>query len=107
MEIKGTAVTAIRDHVKANFPDKYNDWLNSLSDPAKDIYSGVIDSSKWYPLNEACIEPTRKTADLFYRSNYEKGAWDAGRYSAEKGLSGIYKIFVKASSPGYIVQRAS
>lgn len=107
MEIKGTAVTAIRDHVKSNFPDKYSDWLNSLSESSKDIYAGVIDSSKWYPLNEGGIEPTKKTADLFYKGNYEKGAWDGGRYSAEKGLTGIYKIFVKASSPGYIIQRAS
>ncbi|MBN1951571.1 MAG: hypothetical protein JW801_10230 [Bacteroidales bacterium] len=107
IEIKGTAVTAIRDHVKANFPEKYSEWIETLPEASKDIFSGVIDSSRWYPLQEGGIIPTRKTADLFFRSNYEKGAWEGGRYSAEKGLTGIYKIFVKASSPAYIIQRAT
>jgi hypothetical protein len=107
LEIKGTAVTAIRDHVKANYPEKYVEWLDSLPEGSRAIYLGVIDSSKWYPLDEGGVIPTRKTADLFYNGNYEKGAWDGGRYSAEKGLTGIYKIFVKASSPTYIIQRAT
>ena len=32
---------------------------------------------------------------MFYNGNLEEGAWEAGRYSAEKALTGIYKIFVK------------
>jgi hypothetical protein len=107
MEIKGTAITAIRDYVKLNFPDKLPEWLNRLPETSKNIYSGVIDSSRWYPLEEGGIIPTRHTAELFFKGNYEKAAWEGGRYSAEKGLSGIYKIFVKASSPAYIIQRAS
>ena len=43
----------------------------------------------------------------YYEGDYKKGAWESGRFSAEKALNGIYKIFVKASSPGYIIQRAS
>ena len=107
LEIKGTAVTAIRDYVKANHPQRFSEWMEALPESSKDIFSGVIDSSKWYPLEEGGVVPTRKTADLFFRGNYEKGAWEAGKYSAEKGLTGIYKIFVKASSPAYIIQRAT
>lgn len=107
MEIKGTAITAIRDHVKSNFPEKFSEWLEGLPATSKDIYSGVIDSSRWYPLKEGGIIPTKRTAEMFYKGNYEKGAWEAGRYSAEKGLTGIYKIFVKASTPSYIIQRAT
>lgn len=50
MEIKGTAVIAIRDFVKANYADKYNDWMQSLPENVKMIYSGVIDSSNRYSL---------------------------------------------------------
>lgn len=107
MEIKGTAVIAIRDFVKTNFGDKYNEWLLSLPDNAKSIFSGVIDSSGWYPLEEGGLIPTKMTAEMFFNGDYEKGAWDAGKFSAQKALTGIYKIFVKASSPGYIIQRAS
>ena len=107
MEIKGTAVIAIRDFVKSNYQEKYYDWLRSLPENVQTIYSKVIDSSQWYPLKEGGLLPTRKIADLFFNGDYEKGAWEAGKYSAQKALTGIYKIFVKASSPGYIVQRAS
>jgi hypothetical protein len=107
MEIKGTAVIAIRDFVKINYGDKYNEWVQSLPDNVKKIFSGVIDSSNWYPLSEGGLIPTKRTAEMFFNGDYEKGAWDAGRYSAQKALTGIYKIFVKASSPGYIIQRAS
>jgi hypothetical protein len=107
MEIKGTAITAIRDYVKSNHPEKFSEWLNALPEASKDIYSGVIDSSRWYPLNEGGILPTRKTVDMFFDGDYKRGAWEAGKFSAEEGLTGIYKLFVKAASPGYIIQRAS
>jgi hypothetical protein len=32
---------------------------------------------------------------------------EAGIFSAERALTGIYKIFVKAASPSFIIQRAS
>jgi hypothetical protein len=107
MEIKGTAVLAIRDFVKTNYADNYNEWIQSLPEKVRKIYSGVIDSSGWYPLGEGGVIPTKKTAEMFFNGDYERGAWDAGMFSAQKALTGIYKIFVKASSPGYIIQRAS
>jgi len=107
MEIKGTAVIAIRDYVKLNHMDLYNTWIDSLSKDSSYIFKNAIDSSKWYPIQDGGIMPTKKAADMFFDGDYKKGAWEMGKYSAEKALTGIYKIFVKASSPGYIVQRAS
>ncbi len=107
MEIKGTAILAIRDFVKDNFQEKFNEWINSLPNDSKLIYTGAIDSSRWYPLEAGGIVPTKKTAELFYQNDYKKGALEAGRFSAEKALTGIYKIFVKAASPSFIIQRAS
>jgi hypothetical protein len=107
MEIKGTAVIAIRDFVKTNYFDRYNEWLQSLPDNVRSIYAGIIDSSDWYPLGTGGLIPTKRTAEMFFDGDYKKGAWDAGRFSAQKALTGIYKIFVKASSPAYIIQRAS
>jgi hypothetical protein len=107
MEIKGTAILAIRDFVKTNYQEKYNEWLDSLPDDSRMIYSAAIDSSKWYPLLAGGLVPTRKTAEMFYNSDYIKGAFEAGQFSAEKALTGIYKIFVKAAAPSYIIQRAS
>ena len=107
MEIKGTAVIAIRDYIKTNYPKDYNDWLKGLSEGSRNIFLEAIDSSKWYPIDKGGIEPTRKAIEMFSSGDYKQGAWDAGRFSAQKALTGIYKIFVKASSPGYIIERAS
>jgi hypothetical protein len=107
MEIKGTAILAIRDFVKVNHQEGYNDWINALPEESKGIFTAAIDSSKWYPLLAGGLIPTRKTAEMFYRGDYIAGAFDAGQFSAEKALTGIYKIFVKAAAPSYIIQRAS
>jgi hypothetical protein len=107
MEIKGTAILAIRDYVKVNHQEKFTEWLNSLPDESKRIFSGAIDSSKWYPLLSGGLIPTKKTAEMFFNGDYINGAFEAGQFSAERALTGIYKIFVKAAAPSYIIQRAS
>ena len=44
--------------------------------------------------------------DQFYDSPKE-GAWKSGRFSAEVGLSGLYKVFVVISTPTFLIKRAS
>jgi hypothetical protein len=106
MEIKGTALLAIRDFVKLNHKDKYETWLNMLNDDSRNIFNSAIDSTLWYPVDIGAVEPTTKIGELIFMNDLKKGAWESGRYSAEKGLTGIYKIFVKASSPNFIISRA-
>lgn len=106
MEIKGTAVLAIRDFVKNNFKDNYDSWVASLPADSKSIFSTSIDSTTWYPVAVGAVEPTTAIGIMFYANDIKKGAWESGRYSAKKALTGIYKIFVKASSPGFIISRA-
>jgi hypothetical protein len=103
MEIKGTAVKAIRDFVKTYYQDKFEDWLELLPAGAKQIYTGTIDSTKWYPLSEGGIVPTLKIGELFFSGNYNVAALESGKYSAQKALTGIYNFFVKASSPAHIL----
>ncbi len=107
MDIKGTAIIAIRDFVKISYPDDFQKWLNALPDSSKQIFSGVIDATKWYDVKDAAIEPTKQIAELFFSGDLKQGAWESGKFSADKALKGIYKIFVKASSPQYIISRAS
>lgn len=107
MEVKGAAVLAIKEFVKTNYKTEYNEWLDSLGEKSKSIYVGPIDATKWYPVEEAAVNPTEVLSDFFFNGDKSKGAWESGRYSAHKALTGIYKIFVKASSPAYIIQRAS
>lgn len=107
MEVKGSAVNSVPEFVRIKYGESFDEWLDSLSEDSRKIMKEpIIPAISWYPIRPGLIEPTRKICELFY-GNDEKGAWEAGRFSAEKGLIGIYKIFVKLGSPKFIVGRAA
>lgn len=106
MEIKGSAVKSIKDFVEANYPERYNEWKESLPEDSKKIFSRPIYATNWYPLEYGAIIPSELIGTILYNSA-EKGAWESGRYSAEIALNGIYKVFVKVLNPKYLIQRAS
>jgi hypothetical protein len=105
MEIKGVSVKAAPEFVRERFGSRYDEWFDSLSEPSKKVVKNALPSN-WYPLHEAVIEPTKKVCDLFYGGS-EEGAREVGRTSADKALKGVYKIFVRVGSPGFIISRAS
>ena len=106
MEIKGVAVKSIQSFVEEKHPDKYKDWLNSLSEKSKYIMSGRIIDGAWYSMKDAAVEPTERICDLFFYGS-DKGAREAGRLSAERGLKGIYSLFIRILSPQFLISRAS
>ena len=107
MEIKGVAAKSISEFVKKKYPSEYNSWINSLPPQSRKlIYDGIV-SNKWYPVDEAAVLPTKKLGELLFNNNMKNAAWESGRYSAESALTGIYKLYVRLSSPGHIINRAS
>ncbi|MDA3893058.1 MAG: hypothetical protein PF517_15455 [Salinivirgaceae bacterium] len=106
MEIKGTAVKSINDFVLKKFGNRYTEWFNSLSQGSKDIFQSAL-TNGWYPLKEGVVEPTEKIAELFYGGDTTKGALESGKHSAEVALNGVYKLYVRFSSPGHVVDRGS
>jgi hypothetical protein len=106
MEIKGTAIISLQEFVKKNFRERFDEWLISLPEASRKIMDGAILVNSWYPIQDAVIEPTKKMCDLFYHGDV-KGAWEAGRFSAEHALKGIYKVFVKIGSPEFIIDKSS
>lgn len=107
MEIKGSAVKSIAEYVKRNHSESYQDWLNSLPHQSKKIFSEPVLPSNWYPVTDAAVVPTKQLAEFFFDKDIEKGAWQSGRYSAETALTGLYKFFVMAASPHFIISKAS
>ena len=103
MEIKGTAVKTIPDFVKSKFPNRYDEWISSLPENSKKIISSTIFANNWYPAEDAAVIPTQYIGKILFSNNPTKAAWESGRYSAEVGLTGIYRFFVKASSPSFII----
>ncbi len=106
MEVKGSAVKSITDFIKKNHSDKYQEWLEVLPEESKKHFMKPILPSNWYPVIEAAVLPTEKLAELFFDNDPIKAAWESGRFSAETALTGLYKFFVKAASPHFIVGKA-
>ena len=106
MEVKGTAVKSIKDYVEKKYNAHLNEWIQSLPETSQNIMQGNIFVNNWYPMKDAAVEPTKALAKRFYNNDIPKAARESGKYSAETGLKGVYKIFVRVASPNYIMQRA-
>jgi len=105
MDIKGTAVKSISEYVQKEYPEKYKAWLRSLPPDSQTIFKDGIISANWYDIEQAAIIPTKKVGEVLF-DDCKKGAWESGRFSAEQALNGIYKLYVKFSSPNHIIDRA-
>ncbi|MBN2273846.1 MAG: hypothetical protein JXR41_06305 [Bacteroidales bacterium] len=105
MEIKGSAVKSIPEYIKKNHSEKYANWLESLPEESQRIFQDPVLPSSWYPLKDAAIIPTEKLGEMLYGDPL-KGAWQCGRHSAEVALTGLYKFFIKAASPFFIISKA-
>jgi hypothetical protein len=106
MEVKGTAVRSTPLFVRKQFGQRFDEWIGSLSDKSAEIMKSKVETDLWYPLQEAFVEPTSNICDLFYGGD-QRGAWELGRFSADYALWGLYRLFVRIGSPGYMIKRAS
>ncbi|MEN7549807.1 hypothetical protein AAG747_17920 [Rapidithrix thailandica] len=105
MEVKGSVVKSIYNFVETQFPTQHKVWLNALPSTSADIYNDAILATQWYPIEEAVIRPTELLCQMFYQGS-PRGAWEAGMYSAQEALTGVYKVFVMISTPAFLMNRA-
>ncbi|MCK4528857.1 hypothetical protein KAW18_15925 [candidate division WOR-3 bacterium] len=107
MQVKGTAVCVLPKFIIEYFgKNELQEWLDSLTPVAQDVFNSHILASKWFSLNEILVEPTKKALDLFYNGDI-KGALEIGRFSADYGLKGVYKAFVRIATPQALMTRSS
>ena len=107
MKVKGTSIKSTRDFVKAKFPNRYEEWIKSLSPDSQKLYQNKVNVSEWYDLKIAYTDPLDEIVKLFYNKNAKKGGIEMGMYSAEIGLKGIYKVFLLVATPQYLMKRST
>lgn len=105
MKVKGTVVNSVKKFVQKEIDGDFDVWMNKLSPKSKEIYSGTILATEWYPIQEGVVEPTRLIGELFYGGDIKKAAWLSGKFSAKDALTGIYKVFVLIATPQFIIRR--
>lgn len=107
MEVKGVALTSLPTFIQQRFSEAgFHQWLEALSEEQRKELAEPVLEQNWYPLREYFIEPTQVMCDLFYHGDL-LGAWENGRFSADYGLSKIFKVFIKIGTPSFILKRAS
>jgi hypothetical protein len=108
MEVKGRALKSMQSYVRKKFGQEgFDRWLSAISTEAYMVYSQPIDTDQWFPLKTMLIDPTANIAQLFYEWDLKKAAWELGRFSADFGLKGPFRILVKIGSPNYFVHKSS
>ena len=105
MRVRGSVIRSIDEFVKVKHSQKYQEWRSSLPQSASKLYDEASPSD-WYPVADGVVTPTELLCRMFY-NDPKLGAWESGRFSAEVALSGIYKVFVLISTPGFMLKRAS
>ncbi len=107
VEVSGLAVVTVPLFIKENFGEEgFEKWKAKLSPEIREIYNHAIMVNQWFDLQKIFVEPTKILCDLFYDGDY-KAAWEFGRFSADYGLKGVLKVFVKMGSVNYFIKRAS
>jgi hypothetical protein len=108
VEVKGAAVKSMPKYIVKKFgKDGLNQWLDKISYEAYSVYTSHIKTKDWYPMKTVLIEPTANIAQLFFNWDLKRAAWDCGRYSADFGLKGVYRVFIKMGSPKFLIDKAS
>lgn len=105
MQVRGSVIKSIDQFVADVHGQQYEAWKKNLSSASSLLLSSVS-AANWYPVHPGAIAPTELLCDMFY-PNKKEGALASGRYSAEVGLKGIYKVFVLVSSPSFLMKRAA
>lgn len=107
VEVSGLAVVTIPLFIKDTFGEEgYEKWLSRLDPEIQEIYKGVIPVNKWFDIQKIFVKPSEILCDMFYDGDH-KAAWQFGRFSADYGLKGVLKVFVKLASVNYFIRRAS
>lgn len=108
MEVRGRALKSIQNFVRKEFGQEgFDRWLDTIPVEAYTVYSLSIDANEWFPLKKLLIEPTANIAQLFYEWDLKKASWEMGRYSADFGLKGPFRLFFKVGSTKFLIHKSS
>ncbi|HMK48203.1 MAG TPA: hypothetical protein VK436_16390 [Methanocella sp.] len=105
MYVKGHLLMMMMSFIKENYGGQgLNNWIQSLSPQAAEIYCGDINKNDWYPLKIALIAPAEKASTMFYKDDL-RGAIEFGRYVARKENKKKFLLFPVRPSPTTKINR--
>ncbi|MDI6740386.1 MAG: hypothetical protein QME74_08495 [Candidatus Edwardsbacteria bacterium] len=106
MKAKGSALVPLREFVLKKFGEQgQQQWLAALPPASRQIHEQPLLTSCWYPFIDGFLVPVEQMCRLFYKGD-PRGAWEFARYAADTELHTIYKVFVRISTPEFLMRNA-
>jgi hypothetical protein len=103
-ETKGVGIISVVEFVKTTFgPDGHARWLAALSPAARELATGGLSASSWYP-GDLVTELRQTIVDQFWGGDVRR-IRQLGRFSAERGQTGVYRLALKVGSPTWVLER--
>ncbi|RLD41198.1 MAG: hypothetical protein DRI86_13860 [Bacteroidetes bacterium] len=99
INVKGTGVISTKAYVETNHKSQYKAWVNSLPTKSNSIYTKSISATEWYSVEDAYYYPLKHIAERFYNGDERTTGLEVGRFSANYGLKGVYKVFLMIATP--------
>jgi hypothetical protein len=107
VKVKGVDCKDIQLFVKDSFGEsKYKEWVQSLPDESKKIYTGNIIEGFKYEIKSGFHIPLNCLCEMFYKPRIDKGAIVFGIWSGKRALSSVYKVFLNKDIEKYAVNIA-
>lgn len=107
MLVKGAAIASMPAFIHAELGEEaFAQWLAAISPEARAVFEKPIQHKNWYPLSRMYIEPSTVLSTLFFNGD-TAFTWKLGRISADIGLKGIFKTFLRFGSVHFILKLGS
>lgn len=104
VEIKGVAISGSIEAFKAKFgKEEYAKILEKLNAEDKNMFSSIILSNLWYPL-DSFVRYIEVLYQLYYGGDYSKLQLNSEEI-IDKQLRGIYRLFIQLGTPEFVVKK--
>ncbi len=99
-QVKGTELRCLKEYVlEEQGVAAYDRWVSRLSPGAQELFAHdsavIIQGSGWYEAQEVYLDALEIACELFHDGDVEKGGQEYGRFSADYGFTGAYRLLLR------------
>lgn len=106
-KVKGSAFKASIQYLKEKLENiTFEEFIEKVPPEVQKLLETPILTSSWYEFS-LLIKLMDSAEPHLHPEKGRSVAWDMGRFSADVGLSTVYRIFFKVADPSYIIKKAS
>jgi len=103
-KVKGPALQSTLAFLSEHISGGLDAVLEKLDQEDQDFYNTPVMSSDWYEIKR--LWTVMEAAKPLYPGQKDSFYRELGRFSADAGLKGVYRLFLRIAVPSYIIKKA-